>query len=214
LSTFELYQIEELEKPAPRLQDTEYAIQKLINDRLDLYSLINQVVDKKMMEREAIDQLIFKKITDSLHSLEKKSKGIEEVTKIQKQSADSDEYNRGMANGLVVADSIVNEKEPVFVEPKEKGAEKLKKFINSKKNKANSREFKIELSKSESIECPDCKQNIFDKGVYSGCLCFGDNKNSKVFMRKNENGTISLRFSKNWDIENIEMLLELLRKKR
>lgn len=87
---------------------------------------------------------------------------------------------------------------------------KLKSFLERKNSKKG---FKIEMKKNESVQCPDCKEMIFKNGAWSGCICFGDGRNSKVYLTKNEDGNVSVRFSKGWDIENIEMLLEILRSK-
>jgi hypothetical protein len=87
---------------------------------------------------------------------------------------------------------------------------KLKSFLE----KRNSRKgFKIEMKKNDSVQCPDCQEMIFKEGVWAGCLCFGDSRNNKVFLTKNDSGNVSVRFSKSWDIENIQMLLEILRSK-
>ena len=67
------------------------------------------------------------------------------------------------------------------------------------------------MKKNESVQCPDCKEMIFKEGAWSGCICFGDSRNSKVYLTKGEDGNVSVRFSKNWEIENIQMLLDILR---
>lgn len=133
---------------------------------------------------------------------------ITDVAKVAKQSADYSEYMRGLANGLVVADSVANKKEPDFVEAPKKGSP-LKNFLDSKKKK---KEFSVRLSKGEAVHCPDCDKNIFDGKIFSGCVCLGDDMEKKVFIKKTEDG-IKVRFSKGWDQENIEMLLEVLRRK-
>lgn len=88
---------------------------------------------------------------------------------------------------------------------------KLKKFIE-KKAKKTSREFQISLNKTETVVCDDCKKEIFSKGAFSGCICFGDDRNNKIFIKKNEHG-FTVRFPRSWDVENIQMLLEALRNK-
>lgn len=122
----------------------------------------------------------------------------------------SGEYMRGMANGLAVADAIANEKEPEFVDAPKKGSQKLKKFIDGRK-KPN--EFSIEMAKGEHVNCPDCGKKIFDGSVFAGCICLGDDRERKVFITKSEDG-VKVRFSKGFDPENIEMLLDVLRRKR
>jgi hypothetical protein len=75
------------------------------------------------------------------------------------------------------------------------------------------REYSVFMAKGETVHCPDCGKNIFDGKVFSGCICLGDDMERKVFIKKSED-SIKVRFSKGWDQENIEMLLEVLRKKR
>jgi hypothetical protein len=99
-------------------------------------------------------------------------------------------------------------KKEATLETKQKGSP-LKGFLERKK-KPN--EFSIEMSKGESVNCPDCKKNIFDGRLFSGCICLGDDMEKKVFIKKTEDG-IKVRFSRGWDSENIEMLLEVMRKK-
>lgn len=95
------------------------------------------------------------------------------------------------------------------LETKKKGSP-LKSFLDSRKKKVN--EFSIQMSKGESVNCPDCKKNIFDGKLFSGCICLGDDMEKKVFIKKTEEG-MKVRFSRGWDQENIEMLLSVLRRK-
>jgi hypothetical protein len=84
----------------------------------------------------------------------------------------------------------------------------LKGFLERKKKP---KEYYVQ--KCESMDCSDCGKTIFSSGIYSGCICYGENQNSKLFLNKNEKGELSIRFSKGWSVENIEMLLETLRGK-
>lgn len=87
---------------------------------------------------------------------------------------------------------------------------KLKAFIEKRQKKL--KEFQVSLEKTDVIKCEDCKKQIFIEGAFSGCICFGSDRNNKIFIKKNENG-FSMRFPKSWDTENIQMLLETLRNK-
>ena len=71
-------------------------------------------------------------------------------------------------------------------------------------------EFSVLMAKGETFQCPDCRKNIFDGNSISPCICYGDS--GKVFLKKTETG-VKVRFSKGWDQENIEMLLEVLQRK-
>jgi hypothetical protein len=85
----------------------------------------------------------------------------------------------------------------------------LKSFLDSRKNK---NEFSVKMAKNEQVSCPDCKKNIFDGKLFSGCICLGADMDKKINIKKTEDG-IKVRFGRGWDTENIEMLLEVLRSK-
>jgi hypothetical protein len=228
MSTFELYDMENLINspntpaiPENPKEDLSEKVQKLIDDRLALHDLIGKVVDKKIMERDAIHQLVLRKLTEMTEDHRK----IVEITKIQEESTKNsgEEYHRGMTNGMKVVESVVTGKEPNFIEPpkdtsppkqervekSEKKKRPLTEFLEKAKKK---HEYSVVMTKGEQVHCPDCGKNIFDGKAFSGCVCLGDDMERKVFIKKNEDG-INVRFSKGWDEENIEMLLEVLRKR-
>lgn len=210
LSTFELYEIDELEKePKIKIEDSlTNTVQKLIDERLALQDLINRVVDKKISERDAIQQLILAKLNNEL---EKNKETVKEISKLSRTTAPmSDEYFRGIANGVEVVNATINDKEPDFVEPQNKKGLPLKNFLEKRKEKKN-KKYAIVLEKTESISCPDCGQRIFNETGFSACVCLGDA--GKVHFKKTENNKVKLSFGKNWDKDNLEMLLEILRRK-
>src|ERR1041385_4842223 len=87
---------------------------------MELHSLVQRVVENKMSEREAIHKMMMDRLTEALQKEKKKAEQISDVTKIatSPSNADANEYMRGMANGLVVADSIANNKhDPKFIDP-------------------------------------------------------------------------------------------------
>jgi hypothetical protein len=214
LSAFELYDVENINQPQPSVMEgSDDKVQKLIDERLALHDLVNKVVDNRMMQKDAVNQLLLMRLTEELELAKKKSNQISELTDISKKSAPmSEPYFRGMANGMAVADAVVNDKEPEFVDAPKKGSP-LKKFLESREKKIQKNEFSVQLAKGETVNCPDCGKNIFDGKLFSGCVCLGDDMEKKVFIRKTEDG-IAVRFSKGWDSENIEMLLEVMRNKR
>ena len=164
MTTFELYDISELSKEKPTdNSEMEAKVQKIIDDRLNFHSMVSKVVDQKISEREALDNLIRMRLTQAI-------KEAQEVPKAD------------------------------LSKPK-----KLKSFLDSRK-----KEYRIEMAKSESVSCPDCTKQIFAEGIYSGCICFGEDRNNTVFVKKSEDG-YSMRFPKGWDKENIQLLLETLR---
>jgi len=107
--------------------------------------------------------------------------------------------NAVMANGQIKRDQKEEETKP------------LKNFLNKKVEK---KEFEIiNLTKSDSVRCPDCGSGLVSEGIWiKGCYCLGEDRSKKVYLTKSENRTV-VRFSKNWDPDNIQMVLELLRKK-
>jgi hypothetical protein len=86
----------------------------------------------------------------------------------------------------------------------------LKDFVERKKKP---KEYHVELTKSEKVDCDSCGQMIFGNGMFSCCLCFGQDQHKKIWLKKTEDG-IEIKFSRSWDSENIEMLLETLRSNR
>ena len=209
MTMLELYDFEDLDRKHATDQDQETKIQKIVEDRLQLFSLVNQVVDGKLMQRDAVNQLFMAKLNEELANEKEKNHKIAEIRKISESSTPNpSEYHRGMTNGIEVANTIANDKEPVFLEPKKKRP--LADFIENRKKKLNKKEFTIEMSKGETFDCPDCGNTVFNNSGFSACVCFGDV--GKVYLKKSERG-LKVSFGKKWDIENIEMLLEILRGK-
>lgn len=171
LTTFELYEIDDLEKtPEQRGVDLDIdkKIKEIVEEKLNLRRMIEQVVDKKMSEKDAIESLVLAKLTSQLKPIE-----IKKIPQVKE-----------------------GEKRPL----------KLKEFLE----KIN-RKFSLKMEKSECVKCPDCGQTILLMGKFSGCVCLGDDRNKKVSLTKSEQG-FDIVFGKNWDEENIEMVLEALRK--
>lgn len=84
-------------------------------------------------------------------------------------------------------------------------SEKLKQFLQKNKQQ------EIEIQKRESINCPDCGSNIYDGGKnLTLCICYGQDWNKSIKIQKSEQ-KIKMKFSKNIDKENIQMLLDTLR---
>ncbi|NJO48123.1 MAG: hypothetical protein HC840_00240 [Leptolyngbyaceae cyanobacterium RM2_2_4] len=186
MSAFELYDTEKLaeeHKQAPA-EDITKKVQHLIDERIALHDLIGRVVDKKIEERDAIKQLLMAKLSEALPTKEAK---VEQTVIIQ--------------NEVPMAKSSSKKESP------------LKGFLDKRKNKSTPTEFNIQMAKGEHVDCPDCKKNIFDGQVFSGCICLGDDMDKKIYIKKTEDG-VKMRFGRGWDPENIEMLLEVLRSKR
>lgn len=169
LSTFELYDIIDNEI-APSIEkqnevDSKICeIQKIIDERLQLHSLIRNVVDQKISEREALQQMLLAKLK---HSFEEQE-------------------------GVPVADKKL----------------KLKEFLENRQKKVEDK-----LDKSENLKCSDCNTTIYKSGEnhIKCCICYGEFHNKNIKIEKNEN-TVRFKFPKGFDQENIEMLLDSLKK--
>ena len=87
---------------------------------------------------------------------------------------------------------------------------KLPAFLRRRAGK--SREFSVEMSKGDSASCPACGNVIFSNGAFAGCICYGDSRQRKVFVRPTDSG-VQVRFGRGWDAEDMEMLVETLRRR-
>lgn len=184
LSTFELYDMEELSKPHHAVEDVDKKIQKLIDERMELHSLVGRVVEDKMSQREAIHKLMMAKLNEAMKT----------PTPISVPAT---------STPLEVKPADIAKKEPA------KKGSPLKAFLERKKKP---KEFHVEMTKSETRDCDSCGQTIFGKSGFSGCLCFGLDQNRKIWIKKSED-SVQIRFSRGWSVENMEMLLENLRKR-
>jgi hypothetical protein len=177
MSAFELYDVENLHKEPehPISEDITAKVQQLIDERLALHSLIGKVVDHKIAERDAVQQLVLAKLTEKMSA--PPAEKAEVISALKKISP-------------------------------------LVGFLDQRKQKIKKNEYPVvQLSKGEHVNCPDCGHDIYNGNVFSGCICFGDDMDKKVYITKAETG-VKVRFGRGWDPENIEMLLEVLRSKR
>ncbi len=191
MSAFELYDTEKLaeEHKQTPAEDITKKVQHLIDERIALHDLIGRVVDKKIEERDAIKQLLMAKISEALPVKE--------------------EIVPGSGKFMTPNDL----KETSMNKSSAKKESPLKGFLDQRKKKYSPPEFNIQMAKGEHVNCPDCKKNIFDGQMFSGCICLGDDMDKKIYIKKTEDG-VKMRFGRGWDPENIEMLLEVLRSKR
>lgn len=186
LSILELYDAEDLgAEISPVNSAKEAEINRIIDERMNLHSLINKVIDGKLMHRDAIQQLLLSKLSQLSEEHKEISKEHEEMSKPKEESKPT----------------------VILLAPKKRP---LEEFVENRKKKLSKKEHFIQMEKSETVSCPDCGNSIFSNGLYSGCICFGDNK--KLHIKKSEDG-YKISFGKGWDAENIEMLLEILRNK-
>jgi len=197
LSTFELYDMEELNQPAKHGEDTDRKVQKLIDERMELHSLVGRVVEEKMAQREAIHKMMMEKLTQAMS-----------VPAINPAKMAGSPISSPLAP--VTPPSLeIKAQDIVKKEIAPKKGSPLKGFLERKKKP---REHKVEMMKSETVDCPDCGQTIFGSSGFSGCICFGQDQHRKIWLKKTEDG-VQLRFSRGWDEDNISQLLEMLRDK-
>jgi len=209
MSTFELYDMENLiNTPVTReplvgpAEDVNAKVQKMIDDRLALHDLVERVVDKKMSQKEAVHSMLLMKLTEELRAI------------AQNLAHQSDSHSHGIPDSVEIHSSTVNKKESNFADAsvKLKKSFPVKDFLESRKTKIKKAEYSVHMAKGETVDCPDCGKNIFNGNLFSGCVCLGEDMDKKIFIKKSEQG-IKVRFSKGWDSENVEMLLEVLRRK-
>lgn len=192
MSTFELYDMENLinKDQHEQVVTHDYSgkvgadIQREIDKRLALHDLIGKVVDKKIMEREAVHQLVMRKLTEMMEPKKAETPAIEQKP-------------------IHVPKDLTKQEQPA------KKKRPLTEFLEKAKKK---HEYSVVMAKGEQVDCPDCGHNLFDGKVFAGCVCLGADMERKVFIKKEQDG-IKVRFSKGWDEENIEMLLDVLRRK-
>ena len=67
MTIFELYDLNELkETESVSQEDKTKKLQEMIDERLKMHSLVSQVVDQKLAQRDAIEMLIRERISRSL----------------------------------------------------------------------------------------------------------------------------------------------------
>ena len=186
LSTFELYDMGQLNEPKKHEDDIDRRVQKLIDERMELHSLVSRVVEHKMAEREAIHRIMMAKLGEAMRPDLSPPKMVEPSKSIEIKPTD------------IVKKEVSKKGSP------------LKDFIERKKKP---KEYRVEIAKSETINCGDCGQVIFgETSGLSACICYGPDQNRKIWVKKSEGG-VQIKFSRYWDPENISMLLEAIRRK-
>jgi len=200
MSAFELYDTSALLQEQPAKEDVGQKVQQLIDERLALHDLIEKVVDKKLSERDAIKELMMAKITETMRSAPNFEERAQEIVDNGPSYPSAEVVEKAMNEGFEMGS-------------KAKKESPLKGFLENRKTKQKQPEFNIEMAKGEHVHCPDCGKDIFNGAVFSGCICLGDDRDKKIHIKKTEEG-MKIRFGRGWDAENIEMLLEVLRRKR
>jgi hypothetical protein len=195
MSAFELYDIDDLNRIGSQSSSDILNIERvqdIIDEKLRLRDLVSKVVDEKLSQRQAIEELVKMRLSQMLFE---SSNNLEKPDNVEEQENKKEEKKQEK--------ELAMKKKPL----------KLKQFLEKKAAKKTNPFYEIKIEKNESVTCPDCGNKIFDDSGFSGCICFGPDRNKKIHIRKNESG-IKLSFSRQWDPENIEMLLEVLRERK
>lgn len=109
-------------------------------------------------------------------------------------------------------ESVQEPEQPKEEAPMEENKKsKLRQFMDNMEKK---RQESVDMDKSEDVKCPDCKTTIHKKesSEIIPCVCYGEHMAKPIKITKAEDGKIKIKFPKNFDIENVEMLLEALKK--
>lgn len=182
LSLFELYDIELL-KEIKQKEDQPPQTDSRIERLQD-------VIDERLAMHSLVRDVVDKRISER-----------EAINKIIKDRLSEH-----------IAETQVKAEEPKEIEPMEDNSKsKLRQFLESREKK---RSDSVELDKSEDIKCPDCKTTIYKKETAEiiPCICYGEHMSKPIKITKNEDGKVKIKFPKSFDVDNIEMLLEALKK--
>ena len=199
MSTFELYDIADLDKLRTERpsEDKIDKIQSIIDERLKLNALVRDVVDQRISERDAIQQLIKERLSQEFEDEDEEDEYNDEEWEDEPLHSEEED-----------SVEVLDDSEEDIMDSSTKKS-KLKEFLDSREQK---RQEKVELDKSERIECPDCKTNLFKgENHFKLCICYGAHYNKEIKIKKNEDGRFNFKFPKSFDTDNVEMLLEAIK---
>jgi len=188
LTTFELYDIALLD------EIKEYKPEEIEDEEYDNRSeKLQDVIDERFMMHRLVQDVVDRRISER-----------EAISKIIKERLDDH----------IKSTTIEESREKEFRE--EKSMEKCKKsklreFLESREKK---RQEPVELDKAE-ISCPDCGTVLYKtegKNKIKLCICYGQFHGHELKFIKKGNNKIQIKFPKNFDLDNIEMLLDTVKK--
>jgi hypothetical protein len=213
MSTYELYDKETNKQDLQNPEINYDKVQKIIDERIRMQALVEDVVNRKMSERDAIQQLIMQKINDYLRSSEniKQSSPSEQVAKPVTDLKESEMETTEEESDEPEVDEIDVDKEVMeeAENTKESKKHKLKEFLDKKVKKAES----ISFVKKE-ISCPYCATKIYKGGdSIDLCICYGEHYGDSIKIKKNKNNEHTFKYPKKFSIDNATMLLGTLKKK-
>lgn len=171
---------------------------------IDLLNEVKQKQDQPQNDRvERLQDVIDERL--AMHSL------VRDV--VDKRISEREAINKLIKERLSdhIAETQIKAEEPKEEAPMENTSKsKLKQFLDNIEKK---RSDSVELDKSEDIKCPDCKTTIYKKETTEivPCICYGEFMSKPIKITKNEDGKVKIKFPKNFDIDNVEMILEALK---
>lgn len=183
LSVFELYDLEMLN------EIKEKPVEPEVKENVDrLQSLIDERLILHNLIKDVVDKRISEREAIGRLIKEKLSEHISEVSR-KEDSEDLKENN-----------AMENDKKS-----------KLREFLENREKK---RQESVDMDKSEDIKCPDCKTVIHKKESKDivPCVCYGEWMNKPIKITKTEDGKVKIKFPKSFNIDNIEMLLDAVKK--
>lgn len=194
MSTFELYDMADLDKiRQERSEESEKVekLQQIIDERLRLTALIRNVVDQRISEREAIQELINDRLSQYF----------------QEEDKDEDELEEPIHSEDDDLEVLEDSEDDIMNSTNKKS--KLKEFLESREKK---RQEQVELDKGEKIACKDCGDTLYKgENHFKLCLCYGEHYKKEIKIKKTEDGKYKFKFPRSFDIDNVEMLLEAIK---
>jgi hypothetical protein len=229
MSTYELYDKETNKQDLQNPQINYDKVQQIIDERIRTQCLVEDVVNRKLSERDALHQLIMQKIQDYFRSSEAVKQSIltqddheEKAQKAQlfaseEESEESEEEpEENEENEEESEDDDISIGKEVMKEIKEKSEEKdskskkskLKEFLDKKVKKT---EGSVKIVQKQ-ISCPDCSTVLYKgEDKFNLCLCYGEHYGKDIKIKKNKDNSYSFKFPKSFEMENIEMLLDTIK---
>lgn len=182
LSVFELYDLDMLNEIKEKPAEP---VQNKLDD-------LQNLIDERLMLHNLVKDVVDKRISErEAISRLIKEKLTEHITQVS------------------MAEMPKEQEKQEFMEENKKS--KLRQFLENREKK---RQESIELDKSEDIKCPDCNTVIHKKEASEiiPCICFGEYARKPIKILKKADGKVSIKFPKNFDTDNVEMLIETLKK--
>lgn len=155
-------------------------------EEISAFSHIDELIEERLKLNKLISEVVEKKISEK--------EAMERLVTAK------------LAEVFLKASEVIEIKEEKMEKPS------IKDFLEKK---AKKREHSLQFLKND-IECPDCGVSLYKKedNIIRACICYGfgpEEKGATVQICKKEE-KVSLKFSKKWDSENIEKLINTVKK--